>query len=466
MTATIRPVFPAYPIVTGGTDGKILGVGAGGQLVELDGAVGGTSPWIVVTDDAYGAVGDGVEADESVAIQAALDAAEAAVAGDGVPRTVYIPAGTYLLQTRLSIPSNVTLILDPAARLKKNASGIGRLICNKTTGGGGYTGAENITVIGGILDGNLADFPTDTVVLASFGHIRGITLRGIHMTGVHELHHVEFNSTQRGVIVDCICEDFDVGSRDSECIQLDLAKSSSHFFFGPYDDTPCDDILIQGCTFRDGVSRAIGSHSFTAGVYHTNVRILGNHIAEADIEAIKLLNYRDTVVAGNTIQGGTVGVQMDTCSRVLVTGNAMTDQTTACVAIASDCDNNTVRANQLTPNGGSKLTTAGTRTDTDLPFIFDAGNSGTALTIDWRNGPQQKVTLTGDATITSSNPETGGIYQLILVQDGTGGRAVTLTGWDFGDDTPEYTTTTAAKNVVTATYDGAEYIAAHAVAGA
>lgn len=100
------------------------------------------------------------------------------------------------------------------------------------------------------------------------------------------------------------------------------------------------------------------------------------------------------------------------------------------------------------------------------PNLYDAGNSGASLAIDWNNGPVQKVTLTDNATLTFSNATAGGTYTLILVQDGTGGRSVTLTGWDFGDNTPTFNTTLNKKNVVSALYDGSEYLAAFAVKGA
>lgn len=58
--------------------------------------------------------------------------------------------------------------------------------------------------------------------------------------------------------------------------------------------------------------------------------------------------------------------------------------------------------------------------------IFDAGNSGTTKTIDWDNGDQQKVTLTGNVTFAFSNIVAGRTYLLYLVQDGTGGRSCTF----------------------------------------
>lgn len=100
------------------------------------------------------------------------------------------------------------------------------------------------------------------------------------------------------------------------------------------------------------------------------------------------------------------------------------------------------------------------------PGVYDAGNSGTSKALDWANGPIQKVTMTGNCTFTFSNAVAGGSYTLILVQNATGGYSTTLTGWDFGDNTPTFNTSANKKNVVSGLYDGTEYLAAFAVKGA
>lgn len=117
-------------------------------------------------------------------------------------------------------------------------------------------------------------------------------------------------------------------------------------------------------------------------------------------------------------------------------------------------------------NGSTWLRDTTFATTNGQPGIHNAGNSGTALTINWNNGPIQQVTLTGNCTFSFNNPIAGSTYTLILVQDGTGGRTVSLTGWDFGDNPPVYNTSANRKNVVSGLYDGAEYLGAFAVKGA
>jgi hypothetical protein len=61
---------------------------------------------------------------------------------------------------------------------------------------------------------------------------------------------------------------------------------------------------------------------------------------------------------------------------------------------------------------------------------FDAGNSGTAKTLDLVNGNVQKLTLTGNCTITLTGPTTGAFRSLLLLvfQDNVGTRTITWPG--------------------------------------
>jgi hypothetical protein len=86
--------------------------------------------------------------------------------------------------------------------------------------------------------------------------------------------------------------------------------------------------------------------------------------------------------------------------------------------------------------------------------LYDAGNSGAALTLNWNNGNEQLVTLTGNVTFTLSNPKDGGRYVIVLLQDGTGGRTVTWPAavkWPAGS-TPTITATASRYDLVTLIY--------------
>jgi hypothetical protein len=96
---------------------------------------------------------------------------------------------------------------------------------------------------------------------------------------------------------------------------------------------------------------------------------------------------------------------------------------------------------------------------------YDAGNSSTAITVNFSNGPAQKVTLTGNATFTLSNPASGGAYVIKLVQDGTGSRTVTWPAavkWPSGT-APTLSTTATKIDLINLYYDGTSYYGSSAL---
>jgi hypothetical protein len=92
--------------------------------------------------------------------------------------------------------------------------------------------------------------------------------------------------------------------------------------------------------------------------------------------------------------------------------------------------------------------------------LFDNGNSGTAKTINFANGDRQKLTITGNVTLTFSGAIAGQIMTLLLVENGTGGFSITLPTVKWPNGSPgSFTTTANAINVFTVMYDGTNYLA-------
>lgn len=92
----------------------------------------------------------------------------------------------------------------------------------------------------------------------------------------------------------------------------------------------------------------------------------------------------------------------------------------------------------------------------ELPTIYNAGNTGTALTLDWTNGRKQKCTLTGNVTFTLSNPTDGARYVIHLL---TGAGSFTATWpasvlWPSGT-APTITATASKRDIVVLLYDSA-----------
>lgn len=102
-----------------------------------------------------------------------------------------------------------------------------------------------------------------------------------------------------------------------------------------------------------------------------------------------------------------------------------------------------------------KTTTAtisGTQWNEDHTLATHAlGNITGAVTIDLANGSVQTGTLTGNVSFTLPAVAAGTTEHLtlILTNDGTAGRAVTITGIQWvGGTAPTFDTAAAAKNII------------------
>lgn len=92
-----------------------------------------------------------------------------------------------------------------------------------------------------------------------------------------------------------------------------------------------------------------------------------------------------------------------------------------------------------------------------LPTEYNAGTSGASKTIAWTNGPHQRLTVTADCTLTFTGGTAGASYRLILVQDGTGGWAITWpadVAFEDGSD-PALVDTAGNVTLVSLVYTGA-----------
>lgn len=92
------------------------------------------------------------------------------------------------------------------------------------------------------------------------------------------------------------------------------------------------------------------------------------------------------------------------------------------------------------------------------PSENDAGNSSTAITLDWTTGSAQKVTLTGNVTFTLTNPQTGGAY-MIKIATGAGSFTATWPAsvkWS-GGTAPTITVTASKVDLINFYWDGTSY---------
>lgn len=191
-----------------------------------------------VTDEAYGAVGDGV-ADDTAAVQAAITAVSGA--GGGI---VYLPPGTYLVSS-ITVPAKVRLI--GASRqttvIKKSANGVLVSMSGPSTDTTSathvkYGGIANLTLNGNSLTGNLLQlFYADNM-----------TFQDVHFTSNLDVM-VDTAEFWDSMFLNCTFETCG-GAADSITPMVYLRNSAAASGFGFSADN-VNNIKFVGCRWED-----------------------------------------------------------------------------------------------------------------------------------------------------------------------------------------------------------------------
>ncbi|SFT01835.1 right-handed parallel beta-helix repeat-containing protein [Marininema halotolerans] len=264
----------------------------------------------------FGAKGNGT-ADDAPAIQKALTAAREAGGG-----TVFVPGGIYNVGNLLKIYDHTTLELDKNALIRRQ-SDASVMIINGTNGQGGYLGSQDIEIIGGTWDANMK-LNTISCTVIAIGHATNVRVRDTKVLNVYNWHGVELNGVNRGEVSRCLFSGFTLTRKWSEAIQLDIMISTDAFpWFGPYDNTYCRNILIEGCAFTSDWYRGIGSHSKAEDVYHAHVRIINNHFEYLAGSAIEAYRYRHVSIQGNTFSKVETGIHLRDSAYFSIGGNSI-----------------------------------------------------------------------------------------------------------------------------------------------
>lgn len=245
-------------------------------------------------------------------IQAALDEN----ANGDYELTVNIPTGTYKLDRTLYVYENTTIQAASDAKLIKQ-SGYGAMIEAKILNdNGGYNANHNITIDGGIWDSTPTMNNTEGTETFRFIHSNNITVTNATLCNVpNGSHLIVFAGVQNSTISNCKFygyQNWQKARTPKEAVQLDNVHSIKEVPTNQgdkvkWDDVACDGITIKDCEFYN-YSRGIGSHTAVAGKLHRNVTIANNNFHDLSDSAIRLYNYADTVVSGNTINNVVEGI--------------------------------------------------------------------------------------------------------------------------------------------------------------
>jgi hypothetical protein len=258
------------------------------------------SEWVSVSD--FGAIPNDTTNDYTTNIQEALNS------GAG---TILVPAGLYIVTDILRINSNQTLLAYGARFIRKaNTSAV--IINNADGVTGGYDANTNIKVIGLTIDGNMANYPANCTLLA-FGHTNLVTVKDCEFVNCPIWHNIEFNAVRDGIIDKC---SFHHSNTTSEMVQLDLMVANNVFpWFGPYDNTPCKNVIVSNCVFFAGLD-GIGSHSYSTVYPHSNIQIINNYFHNLTGTAVKPYNYTNLLVTGNSIDSCLHGIRTTALSNI------------------------------------------------------------------------------------------------------------------------------------------------------
>ena len=241
----------------------------------------------------------------AAALQKALDYA-GDHSSDKVQVKVIVPEGTYSVGKCLWIHSNTWLYLDNAT-LRKDFSG-GCLIMNyRDDLSGGFDGSHNIIIEGGCLDGNTYGGNVKAFSTIRMGHLHDLWVKDVEFKDNYNCHLLELGGIKNVTIEGCSFHEY-YGPKYKEAIQFDILNNDGLFDgYPPFDDTPCDNVVIKNNNFYD-LMRGLGSHSATVGEYYTNFLITGNTFNNIYDDAIIMENYRKCTIENNTMTNVGCGI--------------------------------------------------------------------------------------------------------------------------------------------------------------
>lgn len=252
---------------------------------------------------------------------------------------MYIPPGNYKITDVLRLYQNTSIVMEEGAVIKKlgDPDQNLKLFVNGEIGNDTYAekyeGDGNIHISGGTIDlcGDINP-PTNrerNFQALGIAHADQVTIENVTFINGHNGHIIEVNSSRNVRISRCLFKDQWVrGSGQYEMVQIDFSDRSSFPTFGAFDDTPCKDVLIEGCTFING-QRGLGTHaskydSSGKQVFHENIRMVNNHFKNIADIAIKPESYNNAVISGNTIENtGGNGISLYSCRNTIISHNTL-----------------------------------------------------------------------------------------------------------------------------------------------
>ncbi|MDR2163608.1 MAG: right-handed parallel beta-helix repeat-containing protein [Clostridiales Family XIII bacterium] len=283
--------------------------------------------------------------------------------------TLTLAAGTYSVTNVIYIPSNTKIILSNGVYIKNsNNTNTSKLSPAKTvfhfcasskaraalkyTGSklgkykGGYVGYEGVhdsAIIG--YGGAIIDMMgVSDRYGAVIPHAKNISVTGVNFQGIRNGHGIEVNGSRNVTISGCdFIGDSRATSKSDEAINIDtpdLRTGGINVPYIKYDKTPCLNVVVKNCVFRD-LPRAVGSHTYSYNYPHENISVLNNDIQNTYASAIGAMYWQDSLIKGNIIQdvmNKYHGISGEGVTNLKVEGNQFINMVRAAQFIAWDED--------------------------------------------------------------------------------------------------------------------------------
>ena len=250
---------------------------------------------------------------------------------------LHLKKGTYNLLYCLYIPSNTTIMFEDGVTIKRMDKSALFTLCSYNdlhTGKKfyGYNGVHDIKLIG---KGNVVfdkEYGGNAAIL--MGHTKNILIEGItfaHMSDTSS-HFIEMDASYNVEVRNCTFRD-STSSGKKEAINLDVPDAATGGFTwegSSMDKTANDTIYIHDNVFKN-LTAGVGTHMYTPGHPHKNIRIENNSFSACRTFAIRAQNWEDSYILNNTFYNisasddSALAVDARGISNVIVKGNTVTN---------------------------------------------------------------------------------------------------------------------------------------------
>lgn len=254
---------------------------------------------------------------------------------------IVLSAGTYNLWKPIYVPSNTTIRFEDGVTIKSNNTSASTsnglfVLANptdmeKSVKYSKYNGVHDVKLIGSgtvVFD---KEYKDNSALL--IGHTRNVTIEGITFKNMNGgAHFIELDASQNVEITNCKFTGYKETSTYKEAINIDTPDPVTKGFSGTYssqDRTPNNNITISDNVF-DNLPVALGTHMYSTGYQHSDIKITGNTIKNCKYYGIRAMNWKDCSITGNTIDrvtgasgSSSLAVEMRGVSNVKVSGNTV-----------------------------------------------------------------------------------------------------------------------------------------------